>query len=342
MKLTAAHYSGESVNDPEVVAWRHLESPAGPSTTIELVEGGESVGRMWILLHPWLVNGVRVTAANPIDFLIREDHRSLPAFMSLFKTTMREALARAELVFHTSNPLTDNLYRNLMKLKPVTELDGAVLPVRPFAAAQAGKVFNARTLGKILDSGIHVGVRILGWAARAARISLLNDAILSDQDAVLAAFRTEEKVCGERTAEHRTWRFRGAGPIRYREQWIARRGEVIGYVVTSDRDVDGVHGRFVIDLVLPGSQPWFVRWSLWAQLAASAARDRRQAVFFFYNRSNARLAGLASLPLLTVRRDRLPQRVPVFVRTRADHHRSTITAADLSSGYFVLADFDLF
>ena len=342
LALTATHYSDKSVNDQNIVAWRHLESPMGPSTTVELVDGDETVGRMWTQLHPWLINGVRVTAANPVDFLVREDHRNLPAFMSLFRATMQEAHVRADIVFHTSNPVTDDLYRKLMRLEPVTELDGAVLPIRPFAVARATKVLDARIIGKMFDAVARAGIRVIGWASRVVGISLLDNSSLSDQDAVISAFRSEEQVCGARTAEYRDWRFRGAGPIRYHERLIVRRGEIIGYVVTSDRDVDAVQGRFVIDLVLPGSQPWFVRWSLWAQLAAAAARDRRQAIFFFYNRSNPRLAKLASLPLVTVARERLPQRVPVFVRLRSDEDRPAILSAVLGSGYFVLADFDLF
>lgn len=341
MALTATHYSDEPVNDPEVIEWRHLESPAGPSTAVELVDGEQTVGRMWIHFQTWTVNGAKVTAANPIDFLIREDHRNIPTFMSLFRTTMREADSRADMVFHTSNPVTDELYRGLMKLKPVTELDGAVLPVRPFAAARAGKVVDARVIGKMIDALVLLGIRVLGWASRIAGVSLLDEASLSDQEAVLAAFRDEEAACGERSAEYRAWRFRGAGPIRYHEQWVARRGRVIGYVVTSDRDIDDVAGRFVIDVVMAEPQPRFARWSLWLQLASSAARDRRQAIFFFYNRSNPRLANLASLPLITVARDRLPQRVPVFVRLRMDEGRPTNAHEILSSGYFVLADFDL-
>ena len=122
LALAATHYEGEPVNDERVVRWRHLGAPAGASTAVELVADGGCIGRMWIQVHEWSVGGRIVRAANPIDFLIREDHRSLPTFLGLFKATMQEAAARSDLIYHTSNPITDDLYRKLAKLKPMAEL----------------------------------------------------------------------------------------------------------------------------------------------------------------------------------------------------------------------------
>ena len=82
-------------------------------------------------------------------------------------------------------------------------------------------------------------------------------------------------------------------------------------VITTDREVNGLRGRFVVDLVWPGPKPRRLVASLWLQLAAEAGRARRDALVFFYNRANKRLARLAGLPVVTVNRKRLPQRPSV-------------------------------
>ncbi len=110
----------------------------------------------------------------------------------------------------------------------------------------------------------------------------------------------------------------------------------------TDRDVDGTRGRFVVDLVIPSSPSRIVLWATWLQLAAAAARDGRHALFFFYNRANPRLARLASFPWVTVGRERLPQRVPIFVRPARRAESSPLDGVDWEAGYFVLSDFDLF
>jgi hypothetical protein len=342
LELTATHYQGEPVNDPSFVRWRHLDGPSGPSATVELVDGDEVVGRMWINVMAWSVGGREVRAANPVDFLIREDHRRLPAFMGLFRSTMNESLQRAELVYHTSNPLTDDLYRKLMKLEPVTELDGALVPTRPFGAAQATGVFRSGPIGRAIDSGFAAVVRAVGLAARVTGVRLGSPPSPAEQDEVVRRFVGEEPVCNTRHAAHRAWRHRGAGVIRYDERWVFRRGRPIGYVVTSDRDIADVRGCFVIDAVLPGRPSPLIVAALWLQVAAAAARRGRHAVFFLHNRANPRLARLARLPMITVPRTRLPQRVPVFVRPARDADPGLLAGVDLSAGYFVLSDFDMF
>ena len=144
-----------------------------------------------------------------------------------------------------------------------------------------------------------------------------------------------QRECAERDVAET-----GSGPDA--ERWLVRRGHAVGYVVVTDREVDAVRGRFVLDLVFPGSPSWLARWSMWLQLAADGARSGSHALVFFYNRANPRLARLASLPLVTVGRERLPQRVPVFVRPAPGAAASRLEAVDWSRGYFLMSDFDLF
>ena len=220
VELSATFYKNLPVNDPAIVSWRHLQAPGGPSTAVELRDGDDGVGRMWIQILPWSVRGENVSAANPIDFLIREDHRTLPAFMTLFKASMRESAEHADLVFHTTNPVTDDLYRKLMKLSPVTELDGAFLPVRPFATAAAGAI-KARRVGRVADALVSAAIRgIGGLIARIGTLRLADAAPTSDQEALFQRFREEEAVCNARTDAHRRWRYLGAGEIQYRQRWI--------------------------------------------------------------------------------------------------------------------------
>jgi hypothetical protein len=342
LELSASEYHDEPINDEVVVRWRHVSNSAGPSTTVELVDGTDHVGRMWIQTHPWWVDGRQITAANPIDFLIREDHRRLPSFMSLFKATMAECEKHADLVFHTSNPLTDDLYRKLFKLKPVTDLDGAAIPIRPFGAAQAAGVVRTGIVGKVGDSLFSLLVRAAGRLAKVGSVRFIETPTATQQAAVVVELLREEAVCGLRSTEHRAWRYHGAGPIQYTTQWFSVRGRVAGYIVVTDRDIEGIRARFVVDVVFPGSPNRSARWSLWVQAAGEAAVSHRQALILFYNRANPRLARLAAAPFITVSRRRLPQQIPVFVRPFRTSPVDGLDTVAWDSGYYLMSDFDLF
>ena len=341
-ELTDTYYSGEAANEGVIVRWRHLEGPLAPSTAVELVSGNEHVGRMWIQRQAWRVRSSRIIAANPIDFLIREDHRKLPAFLSLFKATMKKSHEIADFVVHSSNPLTDDLYRKLMKFKPVTELDGAVLPIRPFAVAKTGGVVDAKIIGRMADVLVAGCWRLLSLIARAGGVALSAAPAPDEQERIVDLFHSEQEVCTERGALYRAWRFAGAGSVSYEQQWITRRGKTVGYLVFSDRDVRGSKGRFVIDFVYPQQPGRLALISLWLQVAGSAARSGREAVFFFYNKSNPQLAAIGGFPLVTVPRSRLPQQIPVFVRLSEHLPAELDQPVAWASGYFVMSDFDMF
>jgi hypothetical protein len=295
---------------------------------------------MWIQVHPWSVNQQEIRAANPVDFLIREDHRGLPTFLSLFRGTMKESHGRADLVFHTSNPLTDDLYRRLLKFEPATELDGAIIPTRPFGAAKAANIVNLRILGTLLDRLFASIVRVLGAFAAMSPVRVKRGIDPLDQAQLVARLRNQESVCGARTPEMLAWRFRGAGPIRYQQFGIFRGGRAVGYVVTSDRDVEGTRGRFVVDIVWPDSPSRAATALVWLQLAAGAAAAGQHALFIFYNRANKSLRSIVRFPMVTVPRSRLPQRGPIFVRTTTG--TDSLDSVDWNSGYYVLSDLDLF
>lgn len=342
LRLTETYYQGKSINESSVVHWRHMESPRGPSATVELMDGEDSVGRMWIRTHSWSIHGQPLVAANPIDFLIREDHRRLPAFMALFNATMTESQRLGDLVYHTSNPQTDDLYSKLMKLKPVAELDGAVVPVHPFRAAAIGGILRLGLAGRALDSLFSAFLRGLAQVSRLTGVRLSEAPPPEVQDHLISAFLAEESVCNMRTGDHRAWRFQGAGSVHYDQRWIFRGRRALGYVVTTDRDVESLKARWVVDIVMPGRPSRAVIWAMWLQQAARAARAGRDALFFLSNQRNTSLAHLASLPMVRIPRPRLPQRVPVFVRASKGGDPSRLQGVDLAGGYYVLSDFDMF
>jgi hypothetical protein len=342
LQLSKTYYSNKPVNIESVVRWRHLESPFGPSNTVELVDGEDPVGRMWVQVHEWQVGARMLRAANPCDFLIREDHRRLPAFISLFKSTMNESQQLANLVYHTSNPLTDDLYRKLLKLKPVTELDATFMPVRPFEAAEAAGIIRTGVIGHICDNIFTAIVEFVGRLSGKTKVLLVEPPSILTQECILAEFLAEEKVCATRSQAYREWRYKGSHPIGYKENWITKNGKSIGYIVTSDRDLKGIKACFVIDVIIPGKPSRLTLSLIWFQVLAHAAKREQQAVFFFYNRLNRRLARIASLPMVSIPRRLLPQRVPIFVRTSKNTESTFFDGVNWSSGYFVMSDFDMF
>jgi len=310
---------------------------------VHLMAAEEIVGRIWIQPHVWTIAGQNLRAANPIDFLIRSDYRTLPNFLRLFQAAIKESGTIADVMYHTSNPVTDDLYQKVFKFKPVTELRGAAVIVRPF---QVLKILTGRSTGSIgrgLDRIVQWAFDSLALAARATGYTLTETPPpANEEEQLYERLGHQETVCATRSRREREWRFHGAGPLQYHVHWIRRKDTTIGYVVVGDRDVDTLPTAFAVDVICPGRPSRLGIAAVWIQVAARAVRRGRTSLFFLFNDRNARLSRFVILPLLRIPQRFLPQRLPVFVHERKGSDRGASPPIDWSTGYFLGRDFDIF
>jgi hypothetical protein len=336
--LSELEYPGEPVTDPTFVAWKHLKGPDGPSTAVELKSGADVQGRLWSQRRRWLIHGREHTASNPVDLVIRPEARALPSLLRLLNGAFAVGAKETDLVFHTSSPSTDLMYRRFMHMVPVADLDGAVIPLRPAHLLAARRNASADLLVRGLDAvwgALLRGVgRMLGRS-----VALVENVTPEDGDRIVTAFHEEEQVASVRDASWRDWRFRDPAAPGYRFRWILWRGRPLGWLAIADRDVDGMRLRFVLDVVAPGAATTRLGRALWWTVAAGAYADGRDAVVLLANlKGNERLSQLTRLPFVRVARTRLPQEVPLFVRWSDASHEDLL---DLAGGYWTMADFDM-
>jgi hypothetical protein len=337
--LSATEFNSGPTLDKEVVSWRHLENPVGVSVAVNFCRENRSVGRIWIQKREWLIGGRRCTLSSPIDFLIHPAHRNLPTFAQLFSRAQRESLTSSSGVIHTSNTNTDDLYRNFLKLKPVTELDCYVLPLRPVKLLCRKLKPRSHAMSLRL-----VGIRVMMWVLRRVPNSLRFGSQPSTEisQIVIQKFEKGKSVVGSRSTEIRAWRFRTAGEFNYRTQWFSIADECAGYIVTTLRVINGIRSVIVIDLVSSEKLSRSQTAHLWLHVAAEAASNNADGVFFFINRKCSELRNLARLPLLRTPRKFLPQAIPIFVRSGRDERDYWgLSREHVECGYFVLFDLDI-
>jgi hypothetical protein len=341
VEFSQIEYQSGGPTSISVVTWRHLTNPSGRSVAVEIENDLSLIGRIWVQFNHWIVNGKEIKVASPIDFLIHPEFRRLQVFLSLFRNGIQVSNKNADLTLHTSNPLTDGLYRDLMRQVPVTELDGALFPLRPFALIIKKRSCGLSQFITFGDFSFSKLVRIACKVFAPLGVTFASEPTVDEQKVLIQKFQKDECISRRRSPNDRAWRFEGAGDFNYRVQWIKKGKSFIGYVAWTDRLIDRVHGRFIVDIVLIDSPSWLTTTSIWLKLAVLTLQDEIHALFFFYNKRNTKLRQIASLPMLTVSRSRLPQQVPIFLRfPETDQH--DLKNLDWSTGYFVLSDLDLF
>ena len=335
-----SEYSSGSAIDPDYVKWRHLESPCGPSVSVELHKADEQIGRIWVHSNCWNFDKHELRVASPIDLLIHPNFRNTMNFISLLNSGMKTALSESDLVLHTSNPTTDGLYRNLLKLSPIAELDGALFPLRPINLVKAKLGISIPRLSHTLNWTYK---KFVGFFAAfvSDQIKLIDTPSIAIQDQIINSFHMNEPFASRRNLADRNWRYSEECIFHYQTQWIGKANSPVGYLVWSDREVDGIKGRFIIDVVLGEDLSRSMFLSMWGEIIKSSLNADLDSIFFFFNSKCSALRRIAGFPLLRVKRSRLPQQIPIFARLNDNTQHEGLLEA-ISKGYFVLSDLDMF
>jgi hypothetical protein len=331
-------HPGEPVCDATFVRWKHLESPAGTSTLVSLAgPDGDERGRIWSMPRTWRHRGRLIDARNPVDLVVEEEHRSLPVLISLLRRAITDDDLSGEVVFHTSNPTTGFIYERMMRMQPMVELDAAVWPVNPLTCAQVARGKTPSRLVRMIDGILRTAIRPLASLA-GRRVVLAREADPAQKAAVVAAFHAGQRLAHDRSPEWLEWRLRGPSTSpagEYALRWVLRDDRVVGWVGTADRVVDGLSIRFVLDVALPGARRPTIRATWWRVIARACSGQADILVFFGNLEGNDDQRRLRGWPLIAISRDRVPQRVPLFV------HGDGVAADDVRTGYWTLSDFDM-
>jgi len=333
------YVSGPTVSY-ESVKWRHLDSPGGPSTSVELHNSDQQIGRILVQTNVWIFGTQELRAASPIELLIHPHFRKTQIFISLFNSGMKTALSESDFVLHTSNPQTDDLYRKLLKLTPITELDGALFPLRPFNLLTTKIRIRVPILEKIGDA-IYKKLIVLLTTLLRGDLAFIDPPDAAIQEEIIERFHQSQTFASRRSAADREWRYLGAGVFHYQTQWFKVGNLPVGYLVWSDREINGIKGRFVIDIVCGEKLSRYALLMMWSRTIKLAVTNDTDALFFFFNSKCVSLKHLSHFPLFKVKRSMLPQQIPIFVRSNKNLLQNDFSAR-ISTGYFVLSDLDIF
>jgi GNAT superfamily N-acetyltransferase len=92
------------VPTPELWAWKHEQSPFGPSLCLVAEEGGRLIGLRAFMRWEWRGGGERLRAARPVDTVTHPDARGRGVFSQLTRAGIERLNAEGvDFVFNTPN-----------------------------------------------------------------------------------------------------------------------------------------------------------------------------------------------------------------------------------------------
>ncbi|WP_295979534.1 hypothetical protein [uncultured Variovorax sp.] len=336
----AAVYSTPEVVDRDHICWKHLANPGGVSTSISARNPqGELVGRSF--LQPRRVSldiADSCTGATVTDLVVKPEERNAATMISMTRAV--RAPEGFDVVFHTSNEVSDVFYRNLFKFPVVFSLQAAGLPVGVAGAIK--RFVSNRTLisfGNLLASPWRLFIRsAAGIAKLGTKLAFSGEPQKVERNEVFRRFRTYAGPHLVRDDAFIDWRFSKGTLFRGDVKWLWKKQECLGYLAFKRVELAGLKIMVIMDSVL--SRPLTSGESVHLKLMAAcvAADAGCDAVFTLANLQNPALKWMAGFPFAAIPERFLPHPTPIFVHA-AEGKRSAVARADL---FFSLADLDYF
>ena len=340
IRLSEVEYGrAEAVTDADHIRCKHLKTPYGPSTAINLEYADEVVGRA--ILQPRLISlsGKQVPVAIVSDALIHPDFRR-PAsnFFSLM-----QSIKKAQdfpLAFHTSNNLSENIYKKILKFKSSFSLNafGFLLNLRT-------PVFKMLKFDSPLFELFSVPYRYL----------IL---ILCKIAAIFAGFKikTEEpdnsyfdEFCRKeaektdcemfRDSQFLKWRFLKSPLWQAKILYLYKDSNLCGYMVLRNIEMEGMKFTVVMDFILNETFNILQLFCLRCSIICMALNHGDDMVFTLLNPLSKASKKIIGFPLIKIPERYLPHSTPIFLHI---NDPSRINLENLSSIHVTLGDLDYF
>jgi hypothetical protein len=336
----SAVYSTPEVTDREHLRWKHLGNPSGVSTSISARNAqGELVGRSF--LQPRRVRlGVSdsCTGATVTDLVVKPEERNAATMISM--TRAARSPEGIEVVFHTSNEVSDIFYRKLFKFPVAFSLQAAGLPIG--IAGAIGRFVSNRaliSLGNFVASPWRLLIRAAAGVCRLTTGLAFGPIPEAGRTAeIFQRFRAYAGPHLERDDSFVEWRFSKGTLFRADVKWLWKKEECLGYLAFKQVELAGLKIMVIMDSVL--SRPLSAGESAHLKLMAAcvAADGSCDAVFTIANIHNPALKWMGGFPFIGIPDRHLPHPTPIFIHA-AEGRRGAMERPDL---FFSLADLDYF
>ena len=221
---------------------KHLHNPIKASLVIQLVQKGQIRGHIFLIERGFIFDGEQYPILVASDLVSKAD---IPgAGLIIFRKALQHCKASNKPLLNFSNKNSDKIYSQLMKVKPVIELD---FQVGNFNLKSLYLFFSKRTKFPFNSSAFFVSTK--------ENIVLKNLKIRTTPefdktiDAFFEKLEKENTFFGRRSSEILNWRFNISNEIVYTKILIYKEEEVVGYMVLCERVFRGISLLMIVDYI---------------------------------------------------------------------------------------------
>jgi hypothetical protein len=245
-----------------------------------------------------------------------------------------------DVVGHTSNELSDQIYRKLFKFPICCKLGATGLPIyfknflRPYVSFNLFLEF--------------IDFIFIFWRGSLAMLSqifkiLSNAQLISEpsRESIEEIFSKFKEIAGshfERNLSFIKWRFQEGPIFSGKIKWVSFADQCIGYIAYREVTIHGLKVYLVMDVVMGRKLTWLEGVALKFISIDLAVKSSCDAIFCISNSNNPSLKFLEGFPFVSIPERLLPHPTPIFIHAS----EAIFPTENRKSIYLTLADLDYF
>jgi hypothetical protein len=333
-------YSSPEVMNIDHIRWKHIDGPYGESTAINLRdESGFLLGRSFIQPRTfWLNSVIDFRGAIVSDLLINPAVRNASTLIAM--TRAMKSPSGVDIVIHTSNEVSDQIYRKLFKFPVACTLAASGLPlnIKKILSLYL-KNLKILLMLDVLFAPWRIGLVFLSKSMTAFSGIKFNSKPFDNEILeVLDEFKCIAGSHFDRNSSFLEWRFNKGPLFNGQVQWIGSRGSCIGYLVFKQVNLNGLNVCVLIDVVMRRKLSLIEGVAIKLLAVKYAVEASSDAVFTLANVDNAALKWLKGFPFIGISDSLLPHATPIFIHASEEIY----PISDRKNIYMTLADLDYF
>ena len=314
IKLSEVEYGNlETVTSLSHLKWKHLNSPFGASTAINLEDEGKTVGRIVLQPREFYVKGRIHKTAFVTDALVHPDYRRpISNFLTLMQSIRK--VKDFSIIFHSSNEKTEGIYSKILKFSCPFFLGGYGFPLR-LSNLISGK---GSLITLFLKAANIVYKPILHSALKFFLI--FNKIKLSQEGPKNNIF---DEFCRDKSLENGLLTLRDEATLNWRFKdaplWSAdilhlyKNNQYLGYVALRNLCLNDVNFSVIMDFIIDSKLSKVQTFFLRLLLMKKAISNGSDIIFSLLNPKSKLSKKFLGFPFVNVPDKLLPHSTPIFV-----------------------------
>jgi hypothetical protein len=313
VQLSKCEYGEQpTTSNLDHIYWKHINSPYGPSTSINLYSDDKLVGRAVLQPRSFKNGNKIITAAFVNDVLIHPDFRR-PAtnFFMLMKEL--DSLTSYKIILHTANETTEELYKNALHFHMPFKLDGYGAAVHPIRCLKK-KIASIFRCFSIFDY-VFTNIIKLVYRITSLIVHLWIRTGLPDRRTFDEFCENNEHEGPLKNWEFYEWRFLKSPLWPATIMSIYEKEKFSGFIITRSVEIDSIKTLVIMDYKIDNDLSRLKLFCIRLYLMVNAIKVNTDAIFTLKNSNLIRKKDLLGFPICKVPERFLPHSTPIFIKT---------------------------